>query len=83
MMIIDYTYYAFLLVRARDNQSRPSKRPSPVVAIVLWMYQLRPLMVCSPSLSVTSAAVIALGKSYLFANTRMTASRSSSSLSMR
>eukprot|EP00001_Collodictyon_triciliatum_P160353 28172_3 len=63
-----------------DSQSRPSS-PSPEVAHVA-MYQLR-RRECNPSLSVISAAFIALGKSCLFAKTRRTASRSSSSFNMR
>ena len=41
------------------SQSSPSYRPSPVVAHVAWMYQFRDRSECRPSLSVTSAAVIA------------------------
>lgn len=66
-----------------DSQSRPSYNPSPLVAQVAWMYQLRFLNECSPNLSVISAAFIAFGKSCLFANINSTASLSSSSASMR
>lgn len=47
-----------------DSQSRPSYRPSPLVAHVAWMYQLRWRSACRPSLSVISAAFMALGRSW-------------------
>lgn len=47
------------------------------------MYQLRFLRECNPSLSVISAAFIALGRSCLFAKISSTASLSSSSANMR
>lgn len=46
-----------------ESQSRPSYRPSPLVAQVAWMYQLRWRRACKPSFSVISAAFIALGRS--------------------
>lgn len=46
-----------------ESQSRPSYRPSPLVAHVAWMYQLRWRSACKPSLSVISAAFMALGRS--------------------
>ncbi len=49
-----------------DNQSRPSYKPSPLVAHVAWMYQFRFLNECKPSLSVISGAFIAFGKSYFY-----------------
>ena len=52
-----------------DSQSSPSYNPSPLVAHVACMYQLRERNECKPSLSVISAAFIALGKSYVFINT--------------
>ena len=66
-----------------DSQSRPSYKPSPLVAHALWMYQCLCLSECNPSLSVISAAFIALGRSCLFAKTNSAASRSSTSFSMR
>merc|ERR1712147_327204 len=69
----------FFEERVRDNQSRPSYKPSPVVAQADWMYHCRWRRLCKPSFSVTSAAVIAFGKSCLFAKTNSTASRISSS----
>ena len=66
-----------------ESQSRPSYMPSPVVAHVAWMYHVRERSLWSASLSATSAAGMACGKSCLFANTRRTASRSSSSESIR
>merc|ERR1711896_90795 len=74
--------YPFL-ERLVESQSRPSYSPSPDVAQVDWMYQLRWRSECKPSLSVISAAFMALGRSCLLANTNRTASRSSSSFSMR
>jgi hypothetical protein len=68
------TFLAMLL----DSQSRPSYKPSPEVAHVLWIYQWRWRNEWRPSLSVISAAFIALGRSCLLANTSRTASRSSS-----
>lgn len=47
-----------------ESQSRPSYRPSPLVAHVAWMYQLRWRSACRPSLSVISAAFMALGRSW-------------------
>ncbi|TNN68981.1 hypothetical protein EYF80_020842 [Liparis tanakae] len=47
-----------------ESQSRPSYSPSPLVAQVAWMYQLRWRRACRPSLSVISAAFIALGRSW-------------------
>ena len=66
---INITYY-FLFVIVRASQSKPSYRPSPVVAMVLWMYQFRPRSVFSPSLPQISAVVIECGRSCLLANTR-------------
>eukprot|EP01018_Ginkgo_biloba_P038737 Gb_38389 [translate_table: standard] len=65
-----------------ESQSRPSYRPSPEVAQVLWIYQWRWRREWSPSLSVISAAFIAFGRSCLLAKTSKTASRNSSSLSI-
>lgn len=59
----------FALDSELDIQSRPSYRPSPVVAHVDWMYQLRWRSECRPSLSVISAAFIAFGRSCLLAKT--------------
>ena len=67
----------------RRTHSRPSYRPSPLVAHVDWMYHCLCLSEWRPSLSVISAAFMALGRSCLLAKTRRSASRSSSSLSMR
>merc|ERR1712199_124227 len=72
----------FLLERVLHNQSRPSKSPSPVVAQADWMNHCLLLMVLKPSLSTTSAAVIAFGKSCFFASTKTTAFFISSSLSI-
>lgn len=47
-----------------ESQSRPSYRPSPLVAHVAWMYQLRWRSACRPNLSVISAAFMALGRSW-------------------
>lgn len=66
-----------------ESQSRPSYKPSPLVAQVAWIYQLRFLNECSPNLSVISAAFIAFGRSCLFAKINRTASLSSSSANMR
>lgn len=60
--------YCFLFLRAFDSQSRPSYRPSPLVAHVDWMYQLRFRILCRPSLSVTSAAFMAFGRSWMGKN---------------
>lgn len=46
-----------------ESQSKPSYKPSPLVAHVACIYQLRFLSECSPNLSVISAAFIAFGKS--------------------
>ncbi len=48
-----------------ESQSRPSYKPSPLVAHVAWIYQLRFRNEWRPNLSVISAAFIAFGKSYL------------------
>lgn len=47
-----------------ESQSSPSYRPSPLVAQVAWMYQFLWRNECSPSLSVISAAFMALGRSW-------------------
>lgn len=101
----------FLFFSWLASQSKPSYRPSPLVAHVAWMYQLRWRRECRPSLSVISAAFMALGRSWgeregggqpwthpagrrggegraprrtcLLAKTRSTASRNSSSASIR
>merc|ERR1712060_172031 len=57
-----------------ESQSRPSYKPSPVVAHADWMYHCRWRKLCRPNFSVTSAAAMALGKSCLFAKTSSTAS---------
>lgn len=54
----------FPFLSLEESQSRPSYRPSPPVAHVAWMYQSRLRRVCRPSLSVTSAASMALGRSW-------------------
>ena len=46
-----------------ESQSRPSYKPSPLVAQVAWMYQFRLRNECKPNLSVISGAFIAFGKS--------------------
>merc|ERR1711935_958359 len=71
----------FLEDNVRDNQSKPSYKPSPVVAQADWMNHWRWRKLWRPSFSVTSAAAMALGKSCLLAKTRSTASRISSSSS--
>lgn len=48
-----------------------------------WMNHVRCLSPCNPSLSVISAAFMALGRSCLLAKTRRMASRSSSSFNIR
>ena len=68
--------------KVRESQSKPSYKPSPVVAHADWMNHWRWRKLWSPSFSVTSAAVIAWGRSCLFAKTSSTASRISSSLSI-
>ena len=55
----------------------------PLVAQAVWIYQCLFLKECKPSLSVISAAFIALGRSCLLANTSKRASRSSSSFNIR
>mmetsp|Transcript_11643 Transcript_11643/g.40779 ORF Transcript_11643/g.40779 Transcript_11643/m.40779 type:complete len:227 (+) Transcript_11643:1062-1742(+) len=72
-------YLPPFLERVAESQSRPSYRPSPVVAQVAWMNHSRPRSEWRPSLSVISAGVMARGKSCLLANTSSVASRSSSS----
>ena len=47
-----------------ESHSRPSYRPSPLVAQVAWMYHVLFLRPWRPSLSVTSAAFMALGRSW-------------------
>lgn len=69
----------YLLLRALASQSSPSKSPSPEVAQVEMMYHWRLRRELRPSFSVTSVTVMALGRSCLFAKTRTTASRNSSS----
>ena len=54
----------FLFLSWLASQSRPSYSPSPLVAQVAWMYQLRWRRECRPSLSVISAAFMALGRSW-------------------
>ena len=54
----------FLLERVAESQSRPSYRPSPVVAQHAWIYHCRWRRPCRPNLSVISAADMALGRSY-------------------
>lgn len=73
----------FLFCRVADSQSKPSYRPSPVVAQQACMYHCLWRRPCRPSLSVISAALMALGKSCLLANTRRIDSRNSSSFNMR
>lgn len=46
------------------HQSRPSSKPSPLIAQLLWMLHCLPLSVSSPSPSDTSAGVIAEGWSW-------------------
>jgi len=67
------------LESTRDSQSRPSYKPSPVVAHADWMNHWRLRTVCRPNFSVISAAVMEFGRSCLFAKTRSAASRISSS----
>lgn len=55
-------YFEFFKVT--QSQSSPSYSPSPVVAHVAWMYHLRLRMFCRPSVSVMSAAFMALGRSW-------------------
>merc|ERR1712006_11873 len=70
------------LDKVRESQSRPSYKPSPVVAHADWINHCLLRILCKPSFSVTSAAGIALGKSCLLANTSKTASRISSSFNI-
>ena len=79
-MIHDIFY--FLFCKVAESQSSPSYKPSPVVAQHAWMYHCLCLKPCSPSLSVIAAALIALGRSCLLANTSNTESLNSSSLSI-
>ena len=51
--------------------------------VLTWMYQFLFLRLCRPSLSVISAAFIALGRSCLLAKMRRTASLNSSSANIR
>ena len=81
--LIFLTFFYFLFCRVAESQSRPSYNPSPVVAQHAWMYHCLCLRPCKPSLSVISAALIALGRSCLFAKTNRMESRSSSSFNMR
>ena len=55
---------AYFFLSWLESQSRPSYRPSPLVAHVAWMYQLRWRSECRPNLSVISAAFMAFGRSY-------------------
>ena len=75
--IFDYFRFRFFA-----SQSSPSYKPSPVVAQVACMFQVRLPRPLRPSFSVISTRDIAFGKSCLFANTRRIASRSSSSRSI-
>merc|ERR1712187_180208 len=59
----------FFELSVRDIQSRPSYKPSPVVAQADWMYHWRVRMLFKPSFSVTSLAAMEFGKSCLFAKT--------------
>lgn len=54
--------YGALFLRLAESHSRPSKRPSPEVAQVDWMYQVRARKLVRPSLSVISAAAMAFCK---------------------
>ena len=54
-------YLAFL--SWLDSQSNPSYNPSPFVAQVAWMYQVRWRSADNPSFSVISVGDIALGRS--------------------
>ena len=47
----------------RDNQSRPSYRPWPDVALVLWTCHFLSLYLCISRRSMTSDSLIAVGKS--------------------
>ena len=49
--------------KVRESQSKPSYKPSPVVAHADWMNHWRWRRLWRPSFSVTSAAVIACGRS--------------------
>ena len=55
----------FIYFSWANSQSRPSYNPSPLVAHAAWMYQLRLWREWRPSLSVISAAFIALKSSYM------------------
>ena len=55
-------YLAFL--SWLDSQSNPSYNPSPFVAQVAWMYQVRWRSADNPSFSVISVGDIALGRSW-------------------
>merc|ERR1739836_141219 len=59
----------FLLESVRDNQSKPSYRPSPVVAQADWMNHWRWRKLLRPNFSLTSAAAMEFGKSCLLAKT--------------
>ena len=80
---LHYHSIYFLFCRVADSQSKPSYRPSPVVAQQACMYHCLWRRPCKPSLSVISAALMAFGKSCLLANTNRIDSRNSSSFNMR
>lgn len=69
--------------RAADNQSMPSKIPSPDMALQPWTYHGLCRIWRSCNLSVISDTLMALGKSCLLANTSKVALSNSGSSIMR
>jgi len=61
---------------AMAYQSRPSSKPSPLIAHALWIDHCRSLSVSSPKPSDTSAAVIASGWSWCTKDGRVSAAHS-------
>lgn len=63
-IVLEIIHCYFWFLSWFESQSKPSYKPSPLVAHVAWIYQLRFLKEWRPSLSVISAAFMALGRSW-------------------